>query len=170
MYLRMIPQYKIAEELNLSPATVSRDIRELHEEWKTSRLYDMNEAKRKELARIDVLERQYWEGWELSKQKAHSEADAIAGPGSTVTLHQKREQFGDPRYLNGIMSCINKRCEILGLNAPKSLELNPGKTWAQFIGVQNNIMNLPPGHGAPGEEINVTPILIDATADLTPTE
>ena len=29
------------------------------------------------------------------------------------------ERDGDPRYLTGVMTCINKRCQLLGLDAPK---------------------------------------------------
>ena len=38
---------------------------------------------------------------------------------STEAGVRKEEQIGDPRFLDGIMKCISKRCEILGLDAPK---------------------------------------------------
>ncbi len=143
MYFRGKSQQEICAELELSPATVSRDLKSLQQEWRESRLYDMNAAKNKELARIDALERTYWEGWEKSLQMAHSTSEGISGPGSTVTLNSEREQFGDPRFLNGVMSCIEKRCAILGLNAPKEVVPGgPGQlTWAQFIGANITINN-----------------------------
>jgi hypothetical protein len=40
--------------------------------------------------------------------------------------HQKKterevESYGEPRFLQGVMTCINKRCDILGLNAPMKI-------------------------------------------------
>ena len=40
---------------------------------------------------------------------------------STEAAIRKEEQVGDARFLDGVMKCIQKRCEILGLNAPSRL-------------------------------------------------
>jgi hypothetical protein len=146
MYLRGVMQGDIAKELQLSHATVSRDLALLQKEWQTARLYDMNEAKNKELARIDVLERTYWDGWERSKLDAEAETEAISSPGNTVLLHSSRGQNGDPRFLQGIMTCIERRCSILGIDAPKRADLTSGgekMSWAKFVNARVIVMNQP---------------------------
>jgi len=174
MYLKGKSQQEIAVKLNLSPATVSRDLKSLHEQWREARTIDMTTAKNAELARLDVLEASYWTAWENSLKTAHAQTEAISGPGSTVSLNSKRQQFGDPRFLNGVMACIQKRCEILGLNAPKQMDLrNNGKPmWAQFI---NATINLPPGAKSleVGQQIqdaiSVDPIDVESeSAESTP--
>ena len=39
-----------------------------------------------------------------------------------VTRIQKWELIGDHRFLEGVQWCINKRCELLGLDAPLQLQ------------------------------------------------
>ena len=36
------------------------------------------------------------------------------------------ERTGDPRYLDGVMRCIERRCHLLGLDAPAKLDLGQG--------------------------------------------
>ncbi len=79
-----------------------------------SSIVNINEAKAKELARVDHLEREYWEAWERS-----------VGEHRTKTL-KTEEINGDPRYLSGIQWCINKRCELLGLDAPSKTDITSG--------------------------------------------
>jgi hypothetical protein len=48
----------------------------------------------------DELERTYWEAWQLS-------------------LHRD----GNPAYLEGVFRCIDRRCKLLGLDAPNRHEI-----------------------------------------------
>ena len=32
---------------------------------------------------------------------------------------------GNPRFLEGLLTCIDKRCRILGLDAPHKIQLSP---------------------------------------------
>jgi hypothetical protein len=44
---------------------------------------------------------------------------------------KRREgQVGDPRYLDGVLKCIDRRCAILGIDAPKKIA---GPTGGDFI-------------------------------------
>lgn len=96
-YLHGMYQYEIAEEIGLDQATISRDLKAIQKEWLKSTLRDFDELKAQELAKIDDLEITYRDGWNTSKDE------------NTV---------GDPRFLNGIDRCIERRCKLLGLDAP----------------------------------------------------
>jgi hypothetical protein len=56
----------------------------------------------KELARLDNLERTYWEAYERSCQRSE-------------TASEKQQRDGNPRFLEGIQRCVALRCQILGL-------------------------------------------------------
>lgn len=146
-YLQGKTQPEIAKLVEISQSTVSRDIKVLEEEWQTERVYNINEAKARELARVDILELEYWEGYERSKLDAITRtrtlkelpagSEQVGGdklnkkkPKKGGTQQELQEvikgQTGDPRFLQGIAWCINKRCEILGVDAPKKIEGNLG--------------------------------------------
>ena len=93
LYLRGILQCDIADKLELSESTVSRDLETLYKQWRASALVDIGKAKAKELAKLDHLEATYWESWMVTKS--------------------------EPRYLAGVQVCIDRRCKLLGLDAPE---------------------------------------------------
>jgi hypothetical protein len=116
-YLRGVPQYQIAAEVGLSAAQVSRDLGILQREWE-ARAADRIEAhKAAELAKLDTLERTYWQAWEASTQpqKRTRTADR-AGAKSAEVGSVTRD--GNPAFLSGVLSCIDRRCKILGVDAP----------------------------------------------------
>ena len=126
LYLQGMYQADIAQRLGLSQPTVSRDIQILIEEWKVERVYDINEAKARELAKVDNLELEYWEAWHRSQLNAEKEikkAKGTKGGAANQEIQKISEgQTGDPRFLSGIQWCIERRCLILGVDAPKKLE------------------------------------------------
>ena len=93
LYLRGTLQCDIAAELELSESTVSRDLATLYKQWRVSALVDIGKAKAQELAKLDHLEATYWQAWQKS--------------------------VGDLRYLAGVQVCIDRRCKLLGLDAPE---------------------------------------------------
>lgn len=138
LYLKGMYQTDIAEKLGLSQPTVSRDIKLLIEEWKVERVYDINEAKARELAKVDNLELEYWDAWRRSQENAEKEikkAKGITKDGKNVNQEVQKiseGQVGDPRFLTGIQWCIERRCLILGVDAPKKTELT-GKNGEPLI-------------------------------------
>lgn len=134
---------QISEDLtNMRPYYVSYemvrfDIQLLIQRWQESYLLDFSAAKAKELARIDQLEAAYWEGWERSKidkeitetekvQDSSTSRKNVTVPTYTRSKAKKRTETtpGESQFLNGIQWCIDKRCQILGLNAPKQFEVS----------------------------------------------
>jgi hypothetical protein len=124
LYLHGWTQAQIGAKLGLSRQQIGYDLDAIRQEWLHSTLIDFNAKKAEELARIDHLEREYWAAWEASKKERQTTTteqsrDAV-GEKFKAGL-RKTEQTGDPRYLEGVRWCINKRAEILGLNAPQKI-------------------------------------------------
>jgi hypothetical protein len=106
----------------------------LQSDWRQSALIDINEAKARELAKIDTLELEYWTAWKRSQEDAESEITKMQGnppkpneanplPAKMETQKKREGQSGNPAFLRGIEWCINKRCEILGVDAPVKQQL-----------------------------------------------
>jgi|688.fasta_scaffold239219_2 hypothetical protein len=129
LYLQGRTQRDIAEVVGVSQGQVNHDLKLIQQRWRESSIMDMNEAKQRELERLDLLEREYWAAWEQSKNertKARQESDGKSKDGkpNVVRATMEREQRdGNPAFLAGVMSCIERRCKLLGLDAPAKAEL-----------------------------------------------
>lgn len=127
LYLQGWAQTDIADELALHQTTVSRDIKTLHKDWLESSLLDFSDAKSQELAKVDRLEREYWKAYHRSLMDAEQitkEGTSFNEDTQDIAIINKiakitKKQAGDPRFLQGIQWCIDKRCSILGLDAPE---------------------------------------------------
>lgn len=119
-YLRGEYQSAIASSLGVDTATVSRDLAAVRAAWLASAVRDFDAAKAQELAKIDEVERAAWQAWERSTQNKEV---AIQEAGEDKKLKKavlrKEGQSGNPAFLNTILTCIERRCAILGLDAPK---------------------------------------------------
>lgn len=96
MYLSGKSQTEIAESLNTTQATISRDIKAIQKEWLKNATMSIDEVKSRELEQIDKLKKIYTEAWEKSCLKGN----------------------GDPRFLAGIQWCAEQRLKIFGGYAP----------------------------------------------------
>jgi len=122
-YLQGIIQADIAEGLGIHQSTVSRDIKALQIEWQKSALVDINSKKAKELAKIDRLEREYWLAWERSCEDAEIVRQEARDKKINKVIKTAKGQAGDPRFLSGVERCIERRCKILGIDAPEKHEI-----------------------------------------------
>jgi hypothetical protein len=128
MYLRGERQVDIAAKFGLSQPAISRDLATIKARWKNSQLIDMNEAKQRELARVDELEKVYWTAWEKSLgERRKTRQEKYAGAGENGKEHSRASveteiMLGNPSYLAGIADCVDKRCKIIGLYAPAKQE------------------------------------------------
>jgi len=126
LYLSRKTQVEIAAELGVDQATISRDLTALQALWRSEATEDVGEVKARELARIDRLEREYWQAWEDSKGKrttTSKKMSEMAGNKRAEASTREEDLLGDPRYLAGVQWCITRRCEILGIDAPKKTEI-----------------------------------------------
>jgi len=131
--------------LGVGQTTVSRDIKALQDQWLESSLVDFTAAKATELAKIDNLERIYYDAWERSCEDAETTTKKAVEDGKKEATKTTKGQVGDPRFLNGVQWCIDKRCKIFGLDVIKvhvqadwqgeALEkgLNPDELFELFV-------------------------------------
>jgi len=135
LYLSGKTQWEIHEQIGLSQAQVSRDLKALHGEWLKQATGNVAALKARELAKIDALERTYWAAWERSCQEARRKSLRARGTitksvtdadGTTRFVQETpaeqvlttEDKVGDKRYLEGVQWCIERRCKILGVDAP----------------------------------------------------
>jgi len=122
----------------LSQQMISYDLRRVQAQWRESALIDVDEAKSRELAKIDQLEREYWQAWERSCENAETVVRKTKG---TVKKYEDGDgqfvaerpaevnktsagQAGDPRFLQGIQWCIDRRCKIIGVDSAKRIRVD----------------------------------------------
>lgn len=86
LYLQRKTQAEIGETVGISQQQVSYDLKAIRRRWAESANEAIGKRMAEEIARIDRLEREHWRAWDMK---------------------------GDPRYLEGVMSCIQKRMETL---------------------------------------------------------
>lgn len=122
LYLKGTTQADIAKELDVTQQQISYDLATIQRRWRESSLVDINEAKQRELERIDVLEREYWQAWESSKGEQQRSTASKSGDQSRAQI-VKYESAGDPRFLAGVQWCVEQRAKILGLHAAIKSEL-----------------------------------------------
>lgn len=110
-YMRGEAQWSIARALEINPDTVRQDLRAIRKEWLLSALTDYGNRQAQELAKVDEVERQSWDAWTCSR-----EVHYVKGPDGDWVAKQPP---GDPRFLEMVLNCIKRRCEILGVDAPR---------------------------------------------------
>lgn len=131
LYLKGWYQVDIAQRINddpdrpytLTQQQISSDIKAIRKQWRESSIRDFDEARSQELAKIDNLELEYWRAWESSKETftsktTKSEIDPGNNQVDIETSTREEDRIGDPRFLNGVQWCIERRCKLLGLDSP----------------------------------------------------
>lgn len=121
LYLRGRSQRWIAARVGVSQPTVFRDLEAIRKEWLAAAVFDMNAAKVQELAKLDELELTYWRAWERSIGTHTKKTETVGKDGGLELSETSEELVGDPRFLAGVMTCVERRCKILGLDAPKQI-------------------------------------------------
>jgi len=136
LYLQGWTQARITESINadedrdyqLSRRMIGYDLKALQEAWRESSLIDIDEAKARELAKVDRLEREYWTAWERSRkdivivtQAGKMPPKGEDGAPDRVTRITKPQE-GNPRFLAGVQWCIDRRCKIIGVDAPAEMK------------------------------------------------
>ncbi len=125
MYIKGRYQAEIAEHLgkhrkySLTRQMIGYDIKALHRRWLASSLVDYDQAKAKEIAAIDHLERTYWAEYEISKKPVvRKKLAKKVGGKTTEAVQEIGAGLGDIRFLQGVEWCIDRRIKIMGLDAP----------------------------------------------------
>jgi hypothetical protein len=148
-YLRGTPQFVIAQREKVDPSQITRDLEAVQEEWLRSSIQKLDAAKAKELARLDLVEREAWRGWERSEQDRQRTTKERIEAGGPAASGKKANQAGSNRakvsvqtegrlpeneYLRTVLTCVNKRCEILGINAPRKVAPTDPTGEQEYVG------------------------------------
>lgn len=138
LYLTGMTQTAISRQMNsredapypYTPKMVEKDLAALRKQWLKSSLRDFDQARAEELAKVDALEIEAFNAWRKSQEGKYTKASKSVEGGmhGVVFEEQEREETsaGDPRFLAVVQWCINKRCELMGLDAPLALDLTSG--------------------------------------------
>ncbi len=112
-------QAAIARELDVSQATISSDLKTIHEEWKESRVGKIDEVRAEHLKKIEFIVREGLKGWERS-QKPVETTRIIQKNGERRAEKTVRERSGDPQFLRVLLSASERVCKLLGLDGAAS--------------------------------------------------
>ena len=149
LYMQGQTMAEIPGQVGVSVAMVYKDVCWAREQWRTRAADAIEKHKERELAKIDAVEVEAWKGWQrtigyyvtttvksTTVKTGASDGDMVELPGLEETK-KKEKLAGDPRFLDIIHRCICKRCDILGLDAPKTLTgPGGGPLSLVFTGVQ----------------------------------
>lgn len=117
LYLKGESQVDIAASLHVDQSTISRDIKTLQKRWRAAANTDFDTARAEQLAKIDELERTYWDAWQNSLVRETRSSEKKEGTASeTKSLVRRESRDGNPAYLEGVFRCIDRRCKLLGLD------------------------------------------------------
>jgi transposase len=126
LYLRGWSQREIADDIDMSVATVNRDLSAIQEQWTESALIDMDVAMARQLARLQKLEDEAWEAWHKSKEDKTIEkkkrreriasGDGENRPSEIEMRETTKSRYGNTAILDRIMRIVDRRTELLGLD------------------------------------------------------
>jgi hypothetical protein len=121
LYLHGLTHHEIAQRLKVSRQQIGYDLKVLQRRWQESALADFNAKKAAELARVDELERTYWEAWERSCQSREVTTQERTQGGESQAEEarlkagvRKEQRDGNPEFLRGVERCVEMRCKITG--------------------------------------------------------
>ena len=143
-------QAEVMKRLDLntySLSTVHKDIHTLLDEWRESRIEDMDAALQLELERIDDTVRELWSQWEKSKENYIRTSKTRRGAPKTdkEIKETKIETFGvedystnvvalgNPAYISEIRQQLAERRKLLGLYAPEKKDIRGDVSFSQFL-------------------------------------
>jgi hypothetical protein len=119
--LQHVKQTVIAQQLNLSQQTISRDLQEVKKRWLQKADVSFDEHVAHEIAKLEILEREYWAGWKRSQQPRKNSLVTVrektdATPGENEAREGMRD--GNPRFLEGVLFVMERKARLLGLDKP----------------------------------------------------
>lgn len=165
-------QQAISDQLGVPQTTVSLDLKIVRRQWEKSALDDFNAMRSEELQKVERLEREAWAAWERSQKPAQSAVvDGDAKKGTRKTI---KNQHGNPRFLQVVLSCIASRRDILGLDAPRKLAPTDVEgrtiTLSDLLGRIRSAAPTPPAAAALIEHSNVFDLAAEFARRAAPAE
>lgn len=136
-YLKGQTQFEIGQALSMTREMVAYDLKAIQRNWQQSAIVNLDAIKARELRKLDLLERTYWTAWENSLliRETTSTKKKQKGEKEEIEAGIKKEQReGNPAFLAGVHSCIEKRAKLLGLDEPLKIDVFVTiQTWQQVV-------------------------------------
>lgn len=143
MYLRKARQSDIAKKYGLSRQQIAYDLKVIQKRWSDQAVHSLSEAKLKELHNIDLIEREAWGEWERSKQdrqlRSAKKIQKAGEPDKVETGIDTEGRLGDPRYLQVMNDCGERRVRLLGLDAPIKVDARVTSVEVRIIHSEMNV-------------------------------
>lgn len=119
----------------ISLAMVYYDLQQTLIEWKRERLDNIDDYVTQELRKLDAMEQQAWEAWEVSKTGKQRTKEKT-NKGRPIKTDADPEYYGynetatetsagNPRFLDLLLNIQQRRAKMLGFDAPVKIEI-PG--------------------------------------------
>ena len=108
-----------------STESIFTDVQAIIAEWKETQKHNISEWIALELERIGRLESEAWDAWERSQANAETRTVKERKKDDTRETFTSKGQCGDPRFLEVVLKCVTRRCELLGLDEPTEVNV-PG--------------------------------------------
>lgn len=108
----------IAKATGLTTGDVLSRARELHNLWLASCVHDVDQARREQIQRLDLVEDEAWAAWQRSLKptrvtvKGKKEGDFASTTHEDKTL---KSTSGDPKWLEIVIRCVETKSRLLGL-------------------------------------------------------
>lgn len=129
MRLKSIPVSQIARKLRISDSTVNRELAILAKQWKAQAEATIDIHRQRELARLELIEREAFAEWERSKKNYSKEvterlkvtdkdSGEITETDPKVIKRETGGRLGDPRLLQVALAAQEARRKMLGMDAP----------------------------------------------------
>jgi BMFP domain-containing protein YqiC len=135
-YLRGQLQHQIAQAFEVTQQQISLDLAAIRREWRKQFAGAYDAIKNRELAKLDMMEREYLDAWERSK-KEHQTTRTKRRTGKQACEEaelKKEHRDGDPRYMDGALRCVELRLRVIGALDKAGETVLPAGT----INVRNN--------------------------------
>lgn len=118
MYCQGKSLAQIAKQLGLSMHTVHDDLAAARQLWAIKTQDQRAVWVARELERLEAIEHEAWNEWFRSTKPARETREENSE--HPKTTNTKRGRIGDARLLAVILKCIERRCQLLGLDAPQA--------------------------------------------------
>lgn len=133
----------------LTRQQIAKDIKLVERRWQQEANVATDQRKAEELARLNRIEREAWDAIEASKVDQYhkstsrkemqlgDDAQSAVSDGVVYKSVSSTTRYADPRLLQIVMACIQKRCELLGLAQEPLISITAAG---------NNVIGLPQDH------------------------
>jgi hypothetical protein len=126
LYCQGWPQWRIGDKFGVTQMTISNDLKAIRKEWQRVMVEEFDALKAEQLAKIDATEAEAWRGWRRSLKPAEKKTAKVVNESGTVkqeTAKTEEGQTGNPHFLSVILKCVERRCKLIGADAPAKIDL-----------------------------------------------